>query len=173
MPDSHGSAGRPRWQLLRGALVAVLLLIGAGRAAALNVGDSFPDMAQFGLEGTLPDLKGRVVLVDFFASWCGPCKESFPVMQELHKKFTEKGLVVLAVNLDKKKPDMEEFLKKFSVDFPIVRDGSNKLVSTVKIATMPSSFLIDRDGKVRAAHRGFKGDETRRKYIEEIESLLK
>jgi len=140
---------------------------------ALNVGDPFPDLKNFGLEGTLPDMAGKVVLVDFFASWCGPCKASFPAMEELRKKYADKGLVIVAVNLDQKKEDMEEFLKKYHVDFPIVRDAANKLVSQVKIATMPSSFLVDKDGKVRAVHKGFRGEETKKKYAEEIDGLLK
>jgi thiol-disulfide isomerase/thioredoxin len=159
---------------LAGTLAALLLSLNLATAAgALKEGDTFPDLAKFGLEGTLPDLKGKVVLVDFFASWCGPCKESFPAMDELQKKYGEKGFVILAINLDKKKSDMEEFVKKHPASFPIVRDGANKLVSEVKIATMPSSFLLDKEGKVRSAHRGFKGEESVKKYSAEIEALLK
>lgn len=156
------------------ALAALLFFSSApGWAAGLAPGDKFPELSQFGLAGALPDTKGKVVLVDFFASWCGPCKGSFPVMQELHKKYGSQGLVILAVNVDKKKEDMDEFLKNYPADFTIVRDVSNKLVSAVKIPTMPSSFLLDQNGVVRAAHKGFTGEESRKKYVEEIESLLK
>ncbi len=156
------------------AIVAALLPAALSLAAApLKQGDTFPDLAKFNLEGTLPDTKGKVVLVDFFASWCGPCKESFPVMQELHKKFGDQGLTIVAVNLDKKKSDMDDFLKKHPANFAIVRDAANKLVGEVKIPTMPTSFLLDKTGKVQSVHRGFKGDETRKRYAEEIEALLK
>lgn len=141
------------------------------RAAAIN--ETFPDLSTFGLEGAIPNLKGKVVLLDFFASWCGPCKASFPVMQELHKQYAGKDLVILAVNLDDKKESMQEFLAKYPSDFAIVRDAKKKLVETVKISTMPSSFILDREGKIRAIHKGFKGDESKKKYIEEIDSLLK
>ncbi len=94
-------------------------------------------------------------------------------MEELHKKYADKGLVVVAVNLDKKKSDMDEFLKKYPASFAILRDAANKLVTEVKIPTMPSSFLLDKSGKVHSAHRGFKGEETKKKYAEEIEALLK
>jgi cytochrome c biogenesis protein CcmG, thiol:disulfide interchange protein DsbE len=151
-----------------------LLLAAAAAFAGLpREGDPFPDLARYGLEGTVPDLHGKVVIIDFFASWCGPCKESFPVMEELYQKYGPKGLVIVAVNVDKNKADMEDFLKKHPVTFVTVRDASNKLVSDVKIPTMPSSFLLDRDGKVAAFHRGFKGDETRKQYMTQIESLLK
>jgi thiol-disulfide isomerase/thioredoxin len=155
------------------ALVALFIGINFVTAGPLKEGDTFPDLAAFGLEGNPPDLKGKVVLIDFFASWCGPCKDSFPAMEELHKKYADKGLVVVAINLDKKKSDMDEFLKKFPASFVILRDAANKLVSEVKIPTMPSSFLLDKSGKVHSAHRGFKGEETKKKYAEEIEALLK
>ena len=156
------------------ALFAALALTAAlGVAATLKEGDAFPDLAKYGLEGKLPDLHGKVVLVDFFASWCGPCKESFPAMEELHKKYADRGLIVIAVNLDKNKADMDDFLKQHPASFVIMRDAANKLVSEVKIPTMPSSFLLDKNGKVHAFHRGFKGEETKKKYAEEIESLLK
>ena len=150
---------------LLGAFLAV--------AAPLKEGDAFPDLNQFGLEGTVPDIHGKVVIVDFFASWCHPCQESFPVMEELYQQYAGKGLVIIAVNVDKNKADMDDFLKTHPASFVILRDASNKLVSQVKIPTMPSSFLLDRDGKIHAFHRGFKGDETRKQYIGEIEALLK
>ena len=94
-------------------------------------------------------------------------------MEELYKQYAGKGLVIIAINVDKKKADMDDFLKTHPASFVILRDASNKLVSQVKIPTMPSSFLLDRNGKIHAFHRGFKGDETRKQYTEEIEALLK
>jgi thiol-disulfide isomerase/thioredoxin len=154
-------------------LAALTLGLMVAMGGPLKEGSSFPDLTRCGLEGKLPDLHGKVVLVDFFASWCEPCKESFPVMEELYQKYGSKGLVIVAVNLDAKKENMEEFLKKHPANFTIVRDASNKLVGQVKIPTMPSSFLLDHEGKVYAFHRGFKGEETRKQYTTEIESLLK
>ena len=158
---------------LASTFVALILGVTLATAGPLKEGDTFPDLAKFGLEGTLPDLKGKVVLVDFFASWCGPCKESFPAMDALQKKYSDKGFVVLAINLDKKKADMDDFVAKHAVSFAIVRDASHKLVGEIKIPTMPSSFLLDKDGKVQSAHRGFKGEESVKKYSQEIEKLLK
>jgi cytochrome c biogenesis protein CcmG/thiol:disulfide interchange protein DsbE len=157
---------------LAGACAVLLLGTALAFAGPLKQGDAFPDITQFGLEGSLPDLKGKVVLIDFFASWCGPCKESFPAMDELQKKYGDK-LVIIAVNLDKNKADMDEFVKAHPASFTIVRDASNKLVSQVKIPTMPSSFVLGKDGRVHAAHRGFKREESVKEYTAEIEELLK
>jgi thiol-disulfide isomerase/thioredoxin len=157
-------------------LTMLTLLAGTCVAApaALKVGDSFPDLAGFSLEGKLPDaLKGKVVIVDFWASWCGPCKESFPAMNDLQKKYAAKGLVIIAVNEDEEKSDMQDFLKDNAATFNIVRDARQKLVSVAGIQTMPSSFVLGDDGKVRFTLTGFHGATTRKEYEEQIEALLK
>lgn len=141
-------------------------------AAPLKVGNSFPDLSKFKLEGALPDLNGKVVLVDFWASWCAPCKESFPTMNDLQKRYGPQGLIIIAVNVDENNSDMVDFLKKHKAEFTVVRDAGQKLVDEVNVSTMPTSFLIDRNGKVRFTHSGFRGDE-KKKYEQEIESLLK
>jgi thiol-disulfide isomerase/thioredoxin len=159
--------------------LSLSLLVSAGFianavAGGVKAGDPFPDLAGFKLEGKVPDAtKGKVVLVDFWASWCEPCKQSFPVMEELHKRFADRGLLIVAINVDENKPDMEAFLKKTSASFVVLRDPAQKLVEKTGIATMPSSFILDRDGKVRFTHTGFRGAETKKKYEEEIEQLLK
>ena len=142
--------------------------------AALKVGDGFPDLAGFKLEGKLPDsLKGKIVIIDFWASWCQPCKDSFPAMNELQKKYAGKGLVIIAVNEDEEKSDMSDFLKDNAATFTVVRDAKQKLVGEAGIQTMPSSFVLDDTGKVRFTHSGFHGAETRKEYEQQIESLLK
>ena len=156
------------------ALFALCCVPTFSAQAGWKVGDALPDLSQQQLEGDLPgSLKGKVILVDFWASWCGPCAESFPVMEELHKRYGEQGLVVLAVNADEKRANMEKFLKKRAVTFAIVRDAAQKLVAQADVTTMPMSFLVDRDGKIAFVHDGYRGGETKKKYISEIESLLK
>ena len=141
--------------------------------AGIKVGQPFPELGTYKLEGTLPsDTKDKVVLVDFWASWCGPCGESFPAMEALNKKYASKGLVIIAVNVDENKSDMDEFLKKHEVTFTVVRDSKQKLVEKAGINSMPGSFLLGKDGKVAFAHTGFHGDKTVKEYEQEIESLL-
>lgn len=158
-----------RW--LAGTLLC-MLAVGAF-AAGVKVGDVFPDFSGFKLEGKLPELKNKVVLVDFWASWCDPCKASFPAMEELQKKYGPQGFVILAVNVDEDRKDMETFLKKNPATFSVIRDAGQKLVERVQASTMPTSFLLDREGKIRFIHSGFHGEDTRKKYAQEIESLLK
>jgi thiol-disulfide isomerase/thioredoxin len=154
--------------------LAALAVITNAHAVTLKVGDAFPALDQFGLVGELPkDLKGKIVLVDFWASWCTPCKESFPTMNELQKRYGPQGLIVIAVNVDENSSDMVDFLNKHKAEFTVVRDAAQKLVNKVDISTMPTSFLIDRTGKVRSMHNGFRGEETKKEYGREIESLLK
>lgn len=159
----------PRWVRLGLALTLTGLA-----SAAIKPGDAFPELAPYKLEGTPPAaLKHKVVLVDFWASWCGPCKESFPAMEELQERFGKQGLVIIAVNVDENRGDMKAFLKDHAASFTVLRDAHQQLVEKAGIATMPSSFLLDRDGKVRFVHSGFRGQATKREYVAEIESLLK
>lgn len=142
--------------------------------AALKVGDDFPDLTGFKLEGKLPEAwKGKIVLIDFWASWCGPCKESFPAMNELQKKFAERGVVIIAINEDEQASDMQDFLKSNPASFTVVRDVGQKLVAQAGISTMPGSFILDDTGKIRFVHSGFHGAKTAKQYQDEIESLLK
>jgi len=157
-------------------VAAAVLLAGtiSNALAELKVGDAIPNLESFSLEGKLPDaLKGKVVIMDFWASWCNPCKESFPVMNELQKKYGDRGLVIVAVNEDEERSDMEDFLKANAVTFTVVRDAKQKLVGVAGIKTMPSSFVIDADGVVRFTHTGFHGTQTKKEYEQQIESLLK
>jgi thiol-disulfide isomerase/thioredoxin len=154
------------------ALLTVVLC--ATGMAAFKPGDNLPDLAAFQLEGKLPDpLKGQVILLDFWASWCAPCKSSFPAMEELTTKYKGQGLTIVAVNIDEKQQNMREFLQSVKVSFSVVRDARQKLVAAADVPAMPTSFLIDRSGKIRFIHAGFDRDQTVHQYVNEIEQLLK
>jgi thiol-disulfide isomerase/thioredoxin len=145
----------------------------ASKPKGLQVGDAFPDLARFQLEGNVPKtLKGRVTVVDFWASWCGPCKDSFPVMEDLYRRFGSTNLTILAINVDESRPAMELFLEEHPVTFTVLRDQGKKLVAAVNIPSMPTSFVLNQEGKVHAIHQGFYTTETKKKYIHEIEELL-
>lgn len=154
------------------ALCAASFLLVPARAADWSEGDLFPDLKGFALEGEVPDLERKVVLVDFWASWCPPCKASFPTLNELIGTYGEQGLVVLAVNVDTDLGAFEKFVQRTAPEFSVVRDGEQKLVAAAGVSTMPTSFLVDRNGVIRSVHSGYHGDKTREVYIEEIEALL-
>lgn len=140
-----------------------------------KLGASFPALTSGGdLEGTVPDLAGKVVLVDFWASWCAPCKESFPAMKELHEKYSAQGLVVVAVSIDDDKADMDAFLKKNPMPFTLVRDPQSKLFDKqLGLTGVPVSYILDKQGKVAFTHSGYEGKKTKKLLTEKIESLLK
>lgn len=157
---------------LRACLMAAALLTATSFAAPPKTGDLFPDLSKVGLEGTVPDLQGKVLLVDFWASWCGPCRASFPALKEIAEKYKDKGLVVIGVSLDEDKADMDAFVRKTSPTFTIVRDPKSKLAELLDVQAMPSSFIVDRSGKLVATHLGYSGDATKKEYIQEIERVL-
>ena len=162
-----------RTKLLVTGSLAVIAFVAIAANKGIKAGETFPDLTAFKLQGKLPDsLESHVVFVDFWASWCGPCAKSFPVINDLHMTYKDRGVVFLAVNVDEKSEDMEKFLAKYNASFPVVRDVEQKLVAQLDVATMPTSFIVDRQGKVRFIHSGFHGEKTRKQYTEEIESLL-
>jgi cytochrome c biogenesis protein CcmG/thiol:disulfide interchange protein DsbE len=108
----------------------------------------------------LGDYQGKVVVLDFWASWCVPCRHSFPWMNEIQEKYADEGLVVIAVNLDNQASDAEAFLQKYPAKFSIHYDHERQLARQYAVEAMPSSFLIGRDGTVKERHLGFKVAKT-------------
>lgn len=127
--------------------------------------------ARDGKQLKLADFKGKVVYLDFWASWCGPCRKSFGWMNEAQAKYGAQGLQIIGVNLDEKEADAQNFLKETAAKFNVVFDQSGKLPSTYGVKGMPTSFLIGRDGKVIAEHVGFK-DADRTALEARIQSAL-
>ena len=141
--------------------------------ATLAVGDSIPDFSAYELEGEIPELAGKVVVIDIWASWCAPCKASFPAFDVMHESKQSEGLVILAVSVDRNAKAYESFLKRLRPKFATVRDGKQQLVAKLNPPAMPTSFIFGRDGKLRSVHRGFHGEDTVGQLSAEIETLLK
>jgi len=155
-------------------LAAAILGLGARAApAAVVEGEPFPALAEFALEGeAVPATAGRVVLVDFWASWCAPCKESFPALDALHREFASQGLLIVAVSVDERKTAYEAFVRRMKPSFLTVRDAAQALVARVSVPTMPTSYVIDRRGVVRHVHVGFHGQKSADALRAQILSLL-
>ena len=129
-----------------------------------------PCMADAALP-QLAEYRGHVVWLDFWASWCGPCRQSFPWMQRVQGRFADRGLLVVAVNLDHERKDADRFLAAFPHDFSIRFDSAGTWPTSMQVKAMPTSFLLDSEGDVVYTHAGFNpADEA--KYESEIEQLL-
>lgn len=120
----------------------------------------------------LAKLRGKVVYLDFWASWCVPCRKSFPWMNEMMETYKNQGLEVVAVNLDKERKLADEFLKKVEAHFTVAFDQKGDSAKAYKLRGMPSSYLIGRDGKLYASHIGFR-EKDKPKMEQAIQQLLK
>ncbi len=110
------------------------------------------------LNGVVKDaarLKDKVVYVDFWASWCGPCRKSFPWLKEVSARYEEKGLKVITINLDRDRAAAKKFLEELKIPFEVVYDSTGALAEKFGVEALPSSYLFGRDGKLRSEHRGF------------------
>jgi cytochrome c biogenesis protein CcmG/thiol:disulfide interchange protein DsbE len=145
-------------KILRHAAIC-LSLMGPALSMALEPGQAAPafSLPQAGAgQQTLADLKGQVIYLDFWASWCGPCRQSFPWMNEMQAKYGNKGFKVLAINVDAKTADAEQFLAQTPARFAVAFDAKGETPGRYAIKGMPSSVLIGADGKVISVHAGFK-----------------
>lgn len=150
----------------RRSSTAVVLVLGsllaASSAEALEIGETPPPIDlpdRTGATVSLPELEGKVVLVDFWASWCGPCRHEMPVLQALHEKYASEGLVIVGVNIDRNPKKMKSFLKDSPVTFRIVHDPKKKVAAAYEPSAMPTSYFIGRDGRLRDIHEGFREED--------------
>jgi thiol-disulfide isomerase/thioredoxin len=152
-------------------LAAVLL---APIAHAAEPGEAAPAFSLPTAKGdavALDKLRGKVVYVDFWASWCGPCRRSFPWMSEMQQKYGTRGLVVVGINVDKKRADADRFLAQTPAGFTVVYDEAGAAPSAYGVKSMPSSYLIDAQGKITFVERGFL-DEHKAELEQRIAALV-
>jgi thiol-disulfide isomerase/thioredoxin len=155
-------------------LAAAVALQGAPTLGAEVATQAAPALALTALDGSeihLRDLKGRVVLVDFWASWCVPCRVSFPALDGLYRELHARGLEVIAVNVDERGRDADEFLNAHPHTMPVFLDPKGLAAEAFRIAGMPTSILIDRTGQIRFTHMGYTTMSTE-VYRREILALL-
>ncbi|WP_129645783.1 TlpA disulfide reductase family protein [Peristeroidobacter agariperforans] len=119
----------------------------------------------------LARLKGKVVVIDFWASWCAPCRQSFPWLNEMQAKYRDRGLVIIGVNVDRERAEADRFLQQTPADFKVVYDPGGTLAARYQVPGMPSSYVIGRDGQQAGVHIGFRSG-TRQEREAELERLL-
>jgi len=141
-------------KLFHMALIA--LLIQAIPVWAVEAGKPLPDLGLAEVQKT----KGQYIYIDYWASWCGPCRQSFPWMNALQAKLGPKGLKVVAVNVDAKRTDADKFLSHTPAQFTIAYDPQGESAKKLAIKTMPTSMLVSPEGRVLFVHSGFRAEET-------------
>lgn len=159
----------------RALLVLLMTCLFANGALALEKGDQAPSFSAPSLTGEgnieLGHYRGKVVYLDFWASWCGPCLIAIPEIEKIRSEFPPDHFQIVAVNLDKKKKKAQRFLKKNPTGYPSASDPKGSLPAQFGVDTMPTSYLIDGDGVIQYVHRGFsRGDGSQLR--EEIRRLL-
>lgn len=144
-------------------------------AAMAEVSGTAPDFTLKSRSGDnlrLEDLRGEVIMLNFWASWCGPCRQEMPHMDAIEKEFRDYGFRVLAVNVDQHRDDAEQFLESVPVDFAILWDHNSTVSERYDVQAMPTTVMIDRDGKARYIHHGYQpGYED--DYREQIRELIR
>jgi thiol-disulfide isomerase/thioredoxin len=144
------------------ALFRFIALTAIGLTSSLTRADAPINLDQF---------KGKVVVVDFWASWCGPCRQSFPWLSTVARKYRDQGLVVVGVNVDRERANADRFLKEVGAGFPIIYDAHGDLAARYHVGGMPSSYILAPDGHVLSTHIGFKSS-SRAEREAEIEHAL-
>jgi thiol-disulfide isomerase/thioredoxin len=159
---------------IRLSLAFALALVVAASARAAGVGDSAPAFSLPTAGGdaiALDTLRGKIVYVDFWASWCGPCKRSFPWMNAMNDKYGTRGLAIVAINVDRKRADAERFLAQVPASFTVVYDPAGGTPSAYAVRAMPSSYIVDAGGRIVDVEHGFREDATAA-LEEKIRALL-
>ena len=157
--------------------LVIVLLVGllSVSSHAVDIRQKAPDFTLKSLEGTnlrLEEYRGQVVLINFWASWCGPCRQEMPLLDRLHHRYEDTGFAVLGVNVEGEVEPAQKIVDKTKVTFPVLIDEQQKVSEMYSLEAMPSTVVVDRDGVVRYIHRGYKpGDEA--KYVEVVKQLIR
>ena len=146
-------------KVLHFLLMTLVLLVGNSTAANAQQAPAFSLAGDNG-KIHLKQYRDKIVYVDFWASWCKPCRESFAFMNEMQRKYASKGLQIIAINLDEQRSAASAFLSKYPAEFNIAYDPQAKTPAAYGVKVMPTSYLLDRKGNIIFTHKGFKHNQT-------------
>jgi thiol-disulfide isomerase/thioredoxin len=148
---------------------------GAASNDPLSNGMSAPGFELDSLGGkqvNLANYKGQVVLINFWASWCGPCRKEMPILEQLNKAYKSKGVQLVGVNVEPNSDDALKYLKNIPVSFPILFDRTSNVSKLYQVQGMPNTVILDRSGKVRYIHRGY-APGAENEYLDQIRMLVR
>lgn len=152
--------------------IALATLVFAGNALAERVpAPDFTLKSRTGENIKLSELRGQIVMVNFWASWCGPCRIEMPLLEDLYQEYQDYGFELLGINVDENTADAERLLARIPVTFPILLDPQSSVSKAWQVDAMPTTVLIDRDGMVRYLHRGYRSGEEKI-YAERLRALV-
>ncbi len=166
--------------MFKNSVKKVIVMLAAGMLFAANVqaevlegpAPDFTLKSRSGENIKLSEMRGDVVMINFWASWCAPCRQEMPLLEEMYKKYSDLGFVLLGVNVEEDSSKAGELLREIPVTFPILYDNTNKVTKMYKVVAMPSTVMVDRDGNMRYLHRGYlPGYEA--EYIKQIKELIR
>ncbi|BDX06971.1 TlpA family protein disulfide reductase [Planctobacterium marinum] len=160
-------------RLFLSVMLFCALYFGLSTSASANTPLPDIELRDFHSGETLSkaDLQGKVVYLDFWASWCKPCKKSFPFMNELNAKYSNQEFKIVAVNLDEFAEDAQQFLSEIPAEFKIYSDPDKQLAEALQLPGLPVAFVIDKQGNIRGRHIGF-NERKKNKKIQQIEHLI-
>jgi thiol-disulfide isomerase/thioredoxin len=163
------------WKRISSVALLSMGIAGAASNAPLASGSPAPGFELDSLAGkqvNLADYKGQVVLLNFWASWCGPCRKEMPILEQLHKAYKSKGVQLVGVNVEPNSDDARKYLHSTPVSFPVVFDRTSSVSKLYQVQGMPNTVILDRSGKVRYIHRGYQpGAEN--EYLDQIRMLVR
>ena len=171
----HQDSFTTRRRLLQASAGSALALVGGRTIAAIAPASAAPDFTLRTMSGPnmrLAEQRGRVVMINFWATWCGPCRQEMPQLNKLYDKYRGSGFVLMGVNVDDDVRNATEVAHKLALSFPVLLDTDKSVSKLYDLSTMPSTVLVDRDGKVRYLHRGYLAgyEDT---YDKQVRELLK
>ena len=166
-------------KVFRFSLLALISLLGGLVMLSTDVSaglehSAAPDFTLKSTDGRnfrLSEYRGDVVLINFWASWCGPCRQEMPLLSDMHERYKSLGFTVLGINVEEDSSDARRLLGKMPVSFPVLLDNTSSVSKKYDVAAMPSTVIVDRDGNMRYLHKGYKPG-LEELYLQQVRKLI-
>ncbi|WP_455210020.1 TlpA disulfide reductase family protein [Kaarinaea lacus] len=156
------------------SLMVLMPLMALNALAAKELKEEAPDFTLKSLKGSnlkLSEFRGDVVMINFWATWCGPCRQEMPILNDLYLKYRDTGFTLLGVNVEKNSSKAADMIRDLRVVYPVLFDTDNKVSKLYEVNDMPTTVLVDRDGNMRYLHRGYvQGTED--EYVRQVRELM-